>query len=405
MESHADYYKPQLPDTQSLKTEISSLFLAKDAGPVKEHLAGLICKLLMRDEKAGLDYMEQFKSRYSVDGSERVSVLITSYNTGNYIRACLKSILLQTYHNLEIILVDDGSSDNTLEQVKDIEDDRLKVFPFAQNRGRVAALNEGLGKCTGAYIALMDSDDLASPIRIEKLLAYCMQHSLSAVSSQLYEYSEGTPLTCSISSFSPDQGELKVRMLFYNAFPHAATLFRGETLKRTGYREGFPYAEDFEMLSRYISENVNVGLLSDPLYLYRRRGDSATGEANFTKAYASQKEVIRNFIEANLFKPEEEELALHLRMERNIRNPETDIDTLVAIRRWIHKLLRSNLAKHAFDQESLRKILIKNYWSVYYYANTKHHGLNLALRLMPFQGLRSNIITLKEAVKAMAEKK
>jgi glycosyltransferase involved in cell wall biosynthesis len=381
---------------QTLDSTIQSLLSAKTD---KEDLADLICRMLMVNEVRGLAYMEKFRAVFhrNLPSDPLVSVLITSYNTAEFIHACISSILLQTYENIEVVVVDDGSKDNTLDILSSIDDRRLKIFPFASNQGRVAALNDGLRKCSGAYIALMDSDDLASPLRIEKLLEYCLQGNYDAASSQVYEFGSSQD-TCSVSTFATEEELLKVRMLFYNSVPHAATLFKADSIRKMGYKEGFEFAEDYEMLSRYVTE-FKVGLLGQPLYLYRRRGDSATGFANEVRASVSQKRIIRSLFEKYMFSPTDEELELHRRMEKDAGSPVLDEKSLIALRKWINKLMTANFKSGTFDRETLKKILLNNYWSVYYYGNRHLHGLSLAIKLFPYQGFKTNIITLKEALK------
>ena len=97
---------------------------------------------------------------------ELVSVIVPVYNVEKYLPECLDSILASTYSNLEIILVDDGSPDNS-PQICDeytLKDSRIKVI-HQENQGLVAARNIGLASATGTYIGFVDSDDVVSPVR------------------------------------------------------------------------------------------------------------------------------------------------------------------------------------------------------------------------------------------------
>lgn len=91
------------------------------------------------------------------------------YNSSSYILKCITSILDQSYKNLELILIDDGSSDNTLELCKRFKDKRLKIFEQS-NSGASSARNRGLANCSGNWIIFVDSDDFISPNYIENLL-------------------------------------------------------------------------------------------------------------------------------------------------------------------------------------------------------------------------------------------
>ena len=87
------------------------------------------------------------------------SIIITAYNSEKYIRQCISSVLNQNYGDLELIIVDDCSNDNTLEIVKSFVDKRIKILPLRENLGAANARNVALKECTGKYIFFLDSDD------------------------------------------------------------------------------------------------------------------------------------------------------------------------------------------------------------------------------------------------------
>ncbi|EPW58724.1 hypothetical protein SAG0092_00090 [Streptococcus agalactiae BSU252] len=99
---------------------------------------------------------------------ELISIIVPVYNGEIYIGRCLDSILEQTYQNLEIIIIDDGSSDRTGDICEKylLEDRRIKYF-YQENRGQSVARNNGVLRCTGDWIAFLDSDDVYLPYSIE----------------------------------------------------------------------------------------------------------------------------------------------------------------------------------------------------------------------------------------------
>ena len=96
-----------------------------------------------------------------------VSVVLPVYNAEEYISEALKSILNQTYDNLEVVVVNDGSTDHSLHVIRSLADKRVKIIS-RENRGLVASLNEGIDAASGDYIARMDADDISHPERISK---------------------------------------------------------------------------------------------------------------------------------------------------------------------------------------------------------------------------------------------
>ncbi len=110
-----------------------------------------------------------------------VSVLMTAYNTQRYLRAALDSVLNQTMRDFELVVVDDGSTDRTPEILDQYAaaDRRVRVV-HRENGGISAAANTGLEACRGAYVARLDSDDIAKPDRLKAQLAYLTEHGLIA---------------------------------------------------------------------------------------------------------------------------------------------------------------------------------------------------------------------------------
>jgi glycosyltransferase involved in cell wall biosynthesis len=101
----------------------------------------------------------------------RASILTAVYNCQTYIRACVASALAQTIADVEIVIVDDGSTDSTAELLAGIKDDRLVVVR-CQRMGQSGALNVGLKKCSSQYVAILDADDLALPERIQSQVEF-----------------------------------------------------------------------------------------------------------------------------------------------------------------------------------------------------------------------------------------
>lgn len=105
-------------------------------------------------------------------GNELISVIIPSYNRAGVIKDCLESVLGQTWRNIEVIVVDDGSSDGTEELIRGIGDQRLRYYGYTPNRGACYARNYGAERSQGEYIAFQDSDDLWQPDKLERQLRF-----------------------------------------------------------------------------------------------------------------------------------------------------------------------------------------------------------------------------------------
>lgn len=100
-----------------------------------------------------------------------VSVIIPTFNSSAYIAETLASVLSQTYAEIEVIVVDDASSDRTVDAVKAFADQRIKLVRHGRNRGPGAARNTGMAAAQGRWVAFVDSDDQMKADRVEKLVA------------------------------------------------------------------------------------------------------------------------------------------------------------------------------------------------------------------------------------------
>jgi glycosyltransferase involved in cell wall biosynthesis len=121
------------------------------------------------------------------ESRELVSVVICNYNYGRYVAEAIQSVLDQCYTNLQLIVVDDGSSDNSKQVLETFQDSRIQ-FVYQRNRGQAAAFNSGYERCRGEYVAFLDSDDFWYPRKLEVALEgfevgnICIvQHNLDVV--------------------------------------------------------------------------------------------------------------------------------------------------------------------------------------------------------------------------------
>ena len=109
-------------------------------------------------------------------GENMISVLMCTYNRAAYLKRAIDSVLNQTYSNLELIIVDDGSTDNSREIIESYKDERVIYMPLEQNSFYCYAANYGLKSCKGDYIAFINSDDEWLPEKLEKQLCFLNEH-------------------------------------------------------------------------------------------------------------------------------------------------------------------------------------------------------------------------------------
>ncbi|WP_245777366.1 glycosyltransferase [Marinobacter pelagius] len=209
----------------------------------------------------------------------KVSVLIPAFNRKNYIGETIESVLSQSYPNIELIVVDDGSTDGTFEILEEYSDQKkltLLTHPGRENRGQSAALNLGLEEASGEFVAILDSDDLFMPdkiaLQVDYLqnnpdvgLVYGMGEAIDEKGNWLYDI------------HSPEHVERndpnEVLLDCYFLLPQNA-LVRREVFDRVGFfEEGFRAAQDHDMLIR-ISEQTKMAFLPIKVFRYRRHQES-----------------------------------------------------------------------------------------------------------------------------------
>lgn len=212
-----------------------------------------------------------------------VSVVIPSYNHARFIGEAVKSALGQTVKDLEVVVVDDGSSDETLQVLSRIKDDRLKIFS-QENKGAHEALNRGIALSSGEFISILNSDDVYASNRIERLLAVVMEQPELGVVGTYIEVidAEGNHLGIKRAYHSlepwllehPERSfratsDLRAALLTENYFATTSNFFaRRAIFERVGGFFPLRYAHDWDFLLR-ASRLYPLGMVEAPLLRYR----------------------------------------------------------------------------------------------------------------------------------------
>jgi glycosyltransferase involved in cell wall biosynthesis len=224
-----------------------------------------------------------------------VSVVMPAYNAAKYIVGAIESVLAQSYRNFELVIVDDGSTDNTGDIVSGFKDDRIKYF-YKENAGASSARNLAIKKSKGDFIANLDTDDLLRPSFItghlreferhpEADLVYCDDYLLGE---------NGKPMRVIERQEYTDRKSL-IRDLFLCPVLSFRTCVRRSVFDKIGfYDEQLVVAEDYDMLRRFIKQGLKMHHLKAALYV--RRVLSSSLSRNFTAQTAeSHLEVLKRF--------------------------------------------------------------------------------------------------------------
>lgn len=206
-----------------------------------------------------------------------VSVIIPAYNRVAYVDQTVRSVLEQTYPHVELIVVDDGSSDGTYERLQQYGDAiRLLTHEGHSNRGQSAALNLGLAAARGEYIAILDSDDYWAPEKLARQVAYLEAHAeIGLVYCNGYHVdADGNILyPFHADSHSEPNDPNRVLLDCYMLLPQSS-LVRSDVFRQAGgFDENLRAAQDHDMLIR-IAELTAFAYQPQFGFFYRRHGDS-----------------------------------------------------------------------------------------------------------------------------------
>jgi len=200
-----------------------------------------------------------------------VSIVILAYNAEAYLRECLQSVVDQTYTHLEILVIDDASSDNTLSICNQYarDDNRVSVLPQAENRGIAACRNQGIEHASGDFLAWLDSDDVAMPERIATQVGYLQDHpECVLVSSDLIIIDEGSRVV-GARTYPQSDAEIRKVLTRSNPFAQPASMLRKCVLDRVGkYDESLECCEDYDLFVRMATKG-KVANIAMPLTRYR----------------------------------------------------------------------------------------------------------------------------------------
>lgn len=195
----------------------------------------------------------------------KVSVIMSVYNRQDYISDCILSVLNQSFKDFEFIIVDDGSTDSTIEKIKSFKDDRIKLIINENNVGLTKNLNYALSIAKGEYIARMDDDDICFNERFEKEVEYLDSHkNIFMVCSKAICFGNENKM---IFSNPKDCEFYKSMLVLRNSICHSSVMFRNDGFK---YNEDFLKSQDFEAWFRIANiERKNIGYINKPLIYFR----------------------------------------------------------------------------------------------------------------------------------------
>lgn len=237
-----------------------------------------------------------------------VSVILPVYNGEKHLAEAIDSLLAQTYTNLEINVIIDGSKDNCLSIAQSYQDERVKVYENEVNLGLIGTLNRGLSLCKGEYIARMDQDDISLSHRFQKQVEFLQKHPKSVLCGSNYT-TFGEKAETTYFATSPE--EIKIQLHFFSCIGHPTVMFNAKVLFEFGINyQDFKDTEDWATWYALSKAGAEFRNLDDVLLKYRLEGQSTTVQDFETRKMQYKKHYKIILSDLNI-EPNERNLDLH----------------------------------------------------------------------------------------------
>ena len=303
----------------------------------------------------------------------KVTVLMSVYNGEKYLREAIDSILGQTFTDFEFIIINDGSTDGTLEILESYHDPRIVVVS-QENRGLTKSLNKGLAMARGEYVARMDSDDISLANRLERQIYFMDRNPEVGVCGCWVKTDEGDN-TCSIWKHPTESDVIESQLFFETVLVHSSVIIRKKYLTEFNlqYNESFNEAQDYELWTRcvrfFLLQNIPEILL-----IYRiHKGQIGKKHADSQKVYANLVRV-QELTRLGIKRTDNIE-KIHLSLcSRNFGN-DKKFAKEAAI--WLARLLNANQEKKVYPVKAFSKLIWERWRMVLHHVS----DVDLELRL------------------------
>ncbi|MEE9339089.1 MAG: glycosyltransferase [Methylococcaceae bacterium] len=289
-----------------------------------------------------------------------ISVLMPVHNGESFLSESIESILNQTFDDFEFLIIDDGSTDNTLEIIKSYTDPRIRLLSNKNNIGLVASLNSGIDAARGRYIARMDADDICRLDRLEKQIGFLdsrPEYGLVGSWFRLFGKDEGyvrPPL---------EYDDIQIGLLFENVFGHPTVVFRKDIVEKHNirYSEIYPYAQDYHFLYK-VTNYCKAKNVDEILLYYRTHKSQISCRLNIIQ-HDIAKMIRKNILEETLgigVSSRQEYLHDLLSCPRICKDSE-----LVETISWSSLLIEENKIVGKFDQNLLEHTVSLKFWELF----------------------------------------
>lgn len=282
----------------------------------------------------------------------KVSVIMANYNTNiKYLSSAVNSILNQSFNDFEFIIIDDASTDNSLEYLRRINDRRVVLLENDVNLGLTKSLNKAIAVSKGKYIVRMDSDDISLPNRIEKQVQFMENHPNVIVAGTWVQYFGSSEIL--YKPIISTTEEYRVRLLFGNSptIVHPSAILNKEMMLSAGiqYDERYRNSQDYKMWVE-CSKYGDCVIIPEVLLKYRVHEKQISSGGRKKQDYF-MRQIVKEQLNVLRISLDEDDLIMHIQSFETSRLDDRIIE-------WYKKLMAHNLKVAFFSQKALERLLI-----------------------------------------------
>jgi len=287
----------------------------------------------------------------------KVTVFMAVYNRAHVLGQAIDSVLAQTFEDFELLVVDDGSTDASVELIRAYGDPRIRLVEQGENLGIPRTRNHGLALARGSYLAILDSDDEALPRRLATQVRFLDRNpdvaAVGGFSKRMRR--DGRPATPALRPTRPR--DIRARMLFTTCFKNPTMMARTHAMREFGYREEFVFCQDIDLWSR-MSAKYPLANLPEFLIRYRLGGGS---HADPALAARLKKQIAREQLHELGVAFDAEDLDRHFTL-RNLRGHRPQADFVDWCDGWLMRLLAANRASGCYPEPEFTAAAGERWW-------------------------------------------
>lgn len=291
-----------------------------------------------------------------------VSVLMPVYNSESYLEESVTSVLKQTFQGYELIVINDGSTDNSRKIIEKYAhaDSRIRVID-QENKGLIDALNRGLQASRGKYLARMDSDDISLPDRLARQVAFMEAHPRVGACGTWIRYYGGNDGEWQTSA---DDQTIRCRLLFESVLAHPTVIMNRRLLEQHGlqYRLGYKHAEDYDLWVR-IAQHAELANIPE-VHLYYRVHPGQTVQRHALSKIESANRIRFDQLQMLGINPSPEEMALHAAI--SMRNFHCSTHFMGEAESFLLKILEANKNTSRYESSTLLRVIQERWFSLCY---------------------------------------